>query len=157
MRLADLETPRLVLDAGRMEANVARLKSRLAPLGVRLRPHVKTCKSIEVARGLMDSPAGPITVSTLKEAEQFFAHGVTDIFYAVGIAPSDPWAVTRDEEGRAVAVHPGGRLLASAVTRAGYSADTAENAREGAAKLVWINPQTGKSIPLPEAMRTATL
>jgi len=87
MRLADLETPRLVLDAGRMEANVARLKSRLAPLGVRLRPHVKTCKSIEVARGLMDSPAGPITVSTLKEAEQFLAHGVTDILYAVGVAP----------------------------------------------------------------------
>ncbi len=87
MRLADLETPRLVLDAGRMEANVARLKSRLAPLGVRLRPHVKTCKSIEVARGLMDSPAGPITVSTLKEAERFLEHGVTDILYAVGIAP----------------------------------------------------------------------
>lgn len=87
MRLSDLETPRLVLDAGRMEANVARLKSRLAALGVRLRPHVKTCKSIEVARGLMATPAGPVTVSTLKEAEQFLEHGVTDILYAVGIAP----------------------------------------------------------------------
>jgi D-serine deaminase-like pyridoxal phosphate-dependent protein len=87
MRLSDLETPRLVLDAARMEANVARLKSRLAALGVRLRPHVKTCKSVEVARGLMEAPAGPITVSTLKEAEQFLGHGVTDILYAVGIAP----------------------------------------------------------------------
>ena len=29
----------------------------------------------------------PITVSTLKEAEQFFAAGFTDILYAVGIAP----------------------------------------------------------------------
>jgi len=87
MQLADLETPRLVLDAGRMEANVARLKAHLATLGVRLRPHVKTCKSIEVARLLMETPAGPITVSTLKEAEQFAAHGVTDILYAVGIAP----------------------------------------------------------------------
>ena len=35
----------------------------------------------------MPAPGGPITVSTLKEAEQFFAHGVTDILYAVGIAP----------------------------------------------------------------------
>jgi D-serine deaminase-like pyridoxal phosphate-dependent protein len=87
MKLTDLETPRLVLDAGRMEANVARLKERLARLRVRLRPHVKTCKSIDVARGLMQSPSGPITVSTLKEAEQFLAHGVTDILYAVGIAP----------------------------------------------------------------------
>lgn len=87
MNLADLETPRLLLDTARMEANVARLKSHLAKLGVRLRPHVKTCKSIEVARAFMESPTGPITVSTLKEAEQFFAHGVTDILYAVGIAP----------------------------------------------------------------------
>lgn len=87
MTLQELETPRLVLDAARMEANVARLKAHLATLGVRLRPHVKTCKSIEVARGLMEGPSGPITVSTLKEAEQFLAHGVTDILYAVGIAP----------------------------------------------------------------------
>ena len=87
MQLCELETPRLVLDAGRMEANVSRLKAHLASLGARLRPHVKTCKSIEVARGLMQSPAGPITVSTLKEAEQFLEHGVTDILYAVGIAP----------------------------------------------------------------------
>ncbi|MBL0141858.1 MAG: alanine racemase [Betaproteobacteria bacterium] len=71
-----------------MEANVARLKAHLAPLGVRLRPHVKTCKSIEVARGLMETSAGPIAVSTLKEAEQFLEHGVTDILYAVGIAPA---------------------------------------------------------------------
>ncbi|HEX4943751.1 MAG TPA: DSD1 family PLP-dependent enzyme [Usitatibacteraceae bacterium] len=87
MRLSDLETPCLVLDAGRMEANVARLKAHLADLGGHLRPHVKTCKSIEVARGLMETPTGPITVSTLKEAEQFLDHGVTDILYAVGIAP----------------------------------------------------------------------
>ena len=76
-----------MLDAGRMEANIGRLKARLARLGVSLRPHVKTCKSIEVARRLMPTPAGPITVSTLKEAEQFLEHGVTDILYAVGIAP----------------------------------------------------------------------
>jgi acyl-CoA thioester hydrolase len=28
---------------------------------------------------------------------------------------------------------------------------------EGAAKLVWINPGTGKSIPLPDAMRASCL
>ncbi len=87
MNLSDLETPRLVLDAARMDRNVARMKAQLARLGVRLRPHVTTCKSLEAAKGLMESRAGPITVSTLKEAEQFFAGGVTDILYAVGIAP----------------------------------------------------------------------
>jgi D-serine deaminase-like pyridoxal phosphate-dependent protein len=88
VNLADLETPRLVLDASKMEANISRMKRHLGGLGVQLRPHVKTCKSIEVARRLMETPAGPIAVSTLKEAEQFLENGVTDILYAVGIAPA---------------------------------------------------------------------
>jgi D-serine deaminase-like pyridoxal phosphate-dependent protein len=86
--LTDLATPCLVLDAERMERNIGRLKSRLDRLGVTLRPHLKTCKSIDVARRLMASPSGPATVSTLLEAEQFAAAGVRDIVYAVGIAPS---------------------------------------------------------------------
>ena len=55
-------------------------------LGVSLRPHVKTAKSIDVLRLLGDNL--PITVSTLAEARYFFEHGVTDILYAVGIAPA---------------------------------------------------------------------
>ncbi|MBK8063219.1 MAG: DSD1 family PLP-dependent enzyme [Betaproteobacteria bacterium] len=85
--LAELDTPCLVLDAARMRRNIARLKARLAPFGVRLRPHLKTPKCIEVARELMETPQGPATVSTLKEAEQFAAAGVKDILYAVCIAP----------------------------------------------------------------------
>jgi D-serine deaminase-like pyridoxal phosphate-dependent protein len=49
---------------------------------------VKTAKCIEAARPAMASPQGPITVSTLKEAEHFLGHGVTDILYAVGITPN---------------------------------------------------------------------
>ena len=86
--LRTIETPCLVLDASRMERNVADLRRRLAPLGVSLRPHLKTAKSVEVARRVMASPAGPATVSTLKEATQFAAAGVRDVIYAVGIAPS---------------------------------------------------------------------
>jgi D-serine deaminase-like pyridoxal phosphate-dependent protein len=86
--LSNLPTPCLVLDADRMERNIARLRTRLDDLGVPLRPHLKTAKSIDVARRVMTSPAGPATVSTLKEAEQFVAAGVRDIIYAVGIAPS---------------------------------------------------------------------
>lgn len=86
--LEDLETPCLVLDADRLARNVARLRARLADLGVGLRPHLKTCKSVEVARRVMDSPRGPATVSTLKEAVHFAAAGVRDMIYAVGIAPA---------------------------------------------------------------------
>jgi D-serine deaminase-like pyridoxal phosphate-dependent protein len=86
--LRSLDTPCLVLDAGRMERNVARLRARIDRLGVTLRPHLKTAKSVEVARRVMTTPAGPATVSTLKEAAQFAAAGVRDMIYAVGIVPS---------------------------------------------------------------------
>lgn len=85
--LATRQTPELILDEGRMLRNVDRLRAHLEPLGVTLRPHMKTAKSIEVARRVLTGGAGPATVSTLKEAEELFAAGVTDILYAVGIAP----------------------------------------------------------------------
>lgn len=88
VRLSDLETPCLILDADRMERNVARLRQRLSSLGVSLRPHLKTAKSVDVARRVMTSPEGPATVSTLKEAAYFAAAGVKDMIYAVGIAPA---------------------------------------------------------------------
>lgn len=71
-----------------MTRNIRRLRDRLLPMGVSLRPHLKTAKSIEVARFLMSDASGPATVSTLKEAEQFAGAGVRDMIYAVGIAPS---------------------------------------------------------------------
>jgi D-serine deaminase-like pyridoxal phosphate-dependent protein len=84
---AALNTPCLLLDRSRMERNIERLRSRLQRLNATLRPHLKTAKSVEVARLMMNSPAGPATVSTLREAEAFAEAGVRDILYAVGIAP----------------------------------------------------------------------
>ena len=85
--VGNLPTPSLLLDAPRMHRNIARLKTRLRGLQVPLRPHLKTAKSVKVARLMMESSAGPATVSTLKEAEWFAAQGVRDILYAVGIVP----------------------------------------------------------------------
>ncbi|MBC7732257.1 MAG: DSD1 family PLP-dependent enzyme [Bacteriovorax sp.] len=86
--LEQLETPALLLDEARMERNIARMRSRMQALGVSFRPHVKTNKSIQVSRRIMASAQGPITVSTLLEADFFASHGVTDILYAVCIAPN---------------------------------------------------------------------
>ncbi|MGL4966965.1 MAG: DSD1 family PLP-dependent enzyme [Inquilinus sp.] len=85
--LGSLPTPSLVLDEGRMLRNVSRLRRHLDGLGVSLRPHLKTVKSVEAARRVLSGGHGPATVSTLKEAEVFAAAGVRDILYAVGIAP----------------------------------------------------------------------
>jgi D-serine deaminase-like pyridoxal phosphate-dependent protein len=87
IRLAALPTPSLVLDEARMARNIKRLRAHLDTLGVALRPHLKTAKSVEVARRLLTGGNGPATVSTLREAEVFAEAGVHDILYAVGISP----------------------------------------------------------------------
>jgi D-serine deaminase-like pyridoxal phosphate-dependent protein len=83
----DLPTPALILDRRRLEANAELMRERVRQLGVTLRPHVKTSKSIDVLRILSGAAEIPITVSTLAEARYFFERGVRDILYAVGIAP----------------------------------------------------------------------
>jgi len=86
--LATLETPALLLDAARMAANIARLRARLQALGVAARPHVKTAKCLPVVQAMLGAATGPITVSTLREADEFAAHGFDDFCYAVGLAPN---------------------------------------------------------------------
>jgi D-serine deaminase-like pyridoxal phosphate-dependent protein len=85
--LGFIDTPCLVLERGRLERNLARMAAATAARGVRLRPHLKTAKCVEIARLVVEDPADPIAVSTLREAEYFFAHGYRDIFYAVGLGP----------------------------------------------------------------------
>ena len=82
-----LATPALLLDRERLDRNLGRLRDRTAALGAVLRPHMKTAKSIDVARRAFPGAPGPITVSTLAEAEYFAGHGFTDITYAVGLSP----------------------------------------------------------------------
>jgi len=86
-RLADLDTPAALVDLARMRRNVARMQERMNALGVAFRPHVKTSKCLPVVQAQLDAGARGITVSTLKEAEQFFAAGIADILYAVCMAP----------------------------------------------------------------------
>ena len=88
MKLSDLPTPAALIDEARLTHNITRMQQRMDGLGVRLRPHVKTAKSLAVARRQREAGARGITVSTLKEAEQFYADGFDDILYAVCIAPA---------------------------------------------------------------------
>lgn len=100
---AALPTPALLLDEERCRRNCARLRDHVHALGAVMRPHLKTCKNLDVARWCMESPQGPATVSTLAEAEYFAAGGIRDICYAVGIAP--------DKLPRAAALRAGGTDL----------------------------------------------
>lgn len=85
--LETLNTPAALVDVTRMRRNIDRMQARMDALGVRFRPHVKTTKCLDVVQAQQAAGAQGITVSTLKEAEQFFAAGHRDILYAVGIVP----------------------------------------------------------------------
>lgn len=143
--LQTLETPCLILDADRMERNVRRLKSHLTTLGPRLRPHLKTGKSVEVARRVMMSDAGPATVSTLKEAERFAAAGVRDIIYAVGIEPG--------KLGRVLALRDAGVDLAvilDSVAQARLVADASRESNTRIPALIEIDCDGHRSGVLPD-------
>ena len=87
-RFTDLDTPAAVIDLHRMRRNIVRMQGRMNALGVAFRPHVKTSKCLPVVQAQLDAGARGITVSALKEAEQFFAAGIADILYAVCMAPA---------------------------------------------------------------------
>jgi D-serine deaminase-like pyridoxal phosphate-dependent protein len=79
--LAEVEdTPDVVVDLGRLEANIARAAALTAAHGLDLRPHVKTHKMLQVASRQIDAGAVGIQVAKLAEAEVFARAGVANIF-----------------------------------------------------------------------------
>jgi len=90
--ILDLPGPAALVDLDRLERNIHRIREKADLGGVRLRPHVKTHKSVEIARLQFGDNSGPITVSTLQEAEHFAEAGFRDITYAV---PLDPMLLDR--------------------------------------------------------------
>src|SRR5437763_10118550 len=87
LSLSSLSTPAFLVDRTIVEQNCVRMRARALSSGVAFRPHVKTHKTIEVARMQHGGASGPITVSTMAEAEFFADGGFVDITYAVPIAP----------------------------------------------------------------------
>lgn len=85
MDLDSTSTPSLILDLERVRGNASFMSDRAERLGVRLRPHIKTHKCIEVAKIQTAGHDMAITVSTLAEARVFFGNGFNDITYAVPI------------------------------------------------------------------------
>ncbi len=85
--LTKIDTPFLLIDKKKFDKNIVSLSTKLAPHDVQFRPHLKTVKSIQGAKYLLENFNSPATVSTLKEAEVFATVGYTNLTYAVGIAP----------------------------------------------------------------------
>lgn len=85
LRLADLETPALLVDLDAMEQNLATM-TRFFNGPVKLRPHFKNHRVIALARKQMDSGAIGVTCARLWEAEILVRNGITNILIANEIA-----------------------------------------------------------------------
>lgn len=82
-----IQTPALLVDHAVLVRNCDRMREKAARSVVNFRPHVKTHKVLEIGRLQHGGATGPITVSTLAEAEHFASGGFDDITYAVPLAP----------------------------------------------------------------------
>ncbi|MEO8034344.1 MAG: alanine racemase, partial [Acidobacteriota bacterium] len=88
-------TPAFLVDRSVVQRNCDVMLQRALQSDVIFRPHVKTHKTVEIGRMQHGGKPGPITVSTLAEAEFFADDGFRDITYAVPIAPGKLERVAR--------------------------------------------------------------
>jgi D-serine deaminase-like pyridoxal phosphate-dependent protein len=83
--LAGLETPCVLINLGRVEANLRRAQAEADRLGLKLRPHIKTHKLPVLAKRQVALGATGITVQKLGEAEVMADAGLQDIFLPYNI------------------------------------------------------------------------
>jgi len=80
MAVDEVDTPALVIDLDAFEANLHRLAKAVEGSGVRLRPHGKTHKSVDIAkRQISRGGAIGLCCQKVSEAEVFAAGGIGDI------------------------------------------------------------------------------
>ncbi|MDB5538685.1 MAG: family PLP-dependent enzyme [Devosia sp.] len=83
--IADLDTPAVLIDIDRVEANLARAQAHADKEGYALRPHIKTHKLPRFAKRQVELGAIGITAQKLGEAEVMADAGLTDIFLPYNI------------------------------------------------------------------------
>lgn len=85
MRIDELDTPVVVVDLDRMEANVARLQTYLDDHGIANRPHIKTHKIPAIALKQIAAGAVGISCQKVSEAEVMIDAGLEDVFIPYNI------------------------------------------------------------------------
>jgi len=85
LSIDDLDTPAILIDAGRAEANIARAQAHADRHGLKLRPHIKTHKLPYWAKKQVAAGAVGITCQKIGEAEVMADAGLADIFLPYNI------------------------------------------------------------------------
>src|SRR5215217_5800196 len=77
-----IDTPSMVVDEEILHTNIAEMASLAASLGVKLRPHIKTHKTPEIARLQIGAGAIGVTCAKIGEAEVMVDAGIEDVLLA---------------------------------------------------------------------------
>jgi D-serine deaminase-like pyridoxal phosphate-dependent protein len=86
-----LSTPCLVVDLDVLERNITGWQAAVAGHGPRFRPHVKTHKTLEIARMQLAAGGCGITVAKVAEAEVYVDAGFDDVVVAYPVVGEDKW------------------------------------------------------------------
>jgi D-serine deaminase-like pyridoxal phosphate-dependent protein len=89
MRRDALPTPALVLDLPALRRNIDRMAAHAGAAGLRLRPHAKSHKSVEIARLLAAAGALGPACATIREAEAMAAGGLGGILVTSPMTTDD--------------------------------------------------------------------
>ena len=134
---AQLDTPALLVDLDRLDANIESMAEQSRRVGLGLRPHFKTHKSTEIAKRQLAAGAVGITVAKLDEAEALIDAGIEGpilvAFQIVGPPKLDRAIRLAADRPLTLAVDgaDGATLLAGAAAAAGTTID------------VWIEIDSG--------------
>lgn len=85
MKIAELDTPVLLVDEAALDRNIARLKDMTEAAGIGYRPHTKTHKSPVIAEKQIVAGAIGICCAKLGEAEVMAANGIDNILITTAV------------------------------------------------------------------------
>jgi D-serine deaminase-like pyridoxal phosphate-dependent protein len=80
--IADLRTPAVLIDVGKLQANLRAMQDCCNAAGVELWPHCKTHKMVQVLKRQLELGAVGATVAKVSEAEALLPSGVRNVFIA---------------------------------------------------------------------------
>lgn len=160
----DRLTPYIEIDAQRLTRNLQQMQQRAAAGNVRLRPHVKTHKSVAIAQQQIALGAVGITVSKPSEGVVFINGGVRDVLLAYPVVQAESVSALF-----AVAASSGCKLGVIVASQAGVAAIAQAAAAVTSLDLsVWIkvdvglgrvgvNPEGDEALQLAHAVQAAGL
>ncbi|MFC0582018.1 alanine racemase [Micrococcoides hystricis] len=92
VRFPEVNTPATLVDRQRLQRNIDAMAEYARAHELRLRPHAKTHKIVEITRIQLQAGAVGLSVATLGEAKVFVESGVEDIFVAYPVWASQEQA-----------------------------------------------------------------